>query len=147
MIRAWITEMRSLARCADAALGGLFVYAGFAKAANPRVAIDGVDALLPGLKIGVGVVVVAVAVEVAIGGLLILSGGRAVRVAGFALLVGFTAYLVALKVWAPDTPCGCAGARGVPGMTEFVRNGLLAAGAALLLLSAPASAHDEERTA
>lgn len=79
-----------------------------------------------------------------IGSTLILVGGRAARAASLLMLICFTAYLAVLKVWAPETPCGCVGSRGVPGMTEFVRNGLLAAGAALLLLSGPASAERKE---
>ncbi len=52
MNRVWLADMRHPVRWADAALGGLFIYAGFAKAINPQAAIDGINTLMGSAKAG-----------------------------------------------------------------------------------------------
>lgn len=134
-------------RAADVAFGGLLVYSGFAKSVDPQLAITGIERATGLESMGDWVLLTTVASEVVFGVSLALLGGRSLRAIAVGLLGVFTGYLLLLRWNAPGTPCGCAGSSGVPGVAEFVRNGLLLAGAAMLFVASPANVSKQERSA
>lgn len=130
-------------RSADAALGTLFLYSAITKGWNPQIAELGIDRLLNRHGVGKWAVLAVILLECTVGVTLDLRGGLAPRLFTLFMLVGFSAYLAALKWGAPGTACGCAGSTGVPGTVEFVRNTLLVFGAAALVV---ASAHRADQS-
>ncbi len=93
----------------------------------------------PAVYITLGVVEVLVATALLAGGLATVLPGTAVlpRVAAGSagvLSVGFLGYLVYVRLFAPDSSCGCVSARQAPvGVRTFCRAGLMLVSSALAL--------------
>ncbi len=93
----------------------------------------------PGAYVTLGVLEVLVAAALLAGGLATVLPSTAVlpRVAAGSagvLFVGFLGYLVYVRLFAPESSCGCVSARQAPvGVRTFCRAGLLLASSALAL--------------
>lgn len=129
------SDSRLVLRLGDAVLGALLLYAAIMKGRSPQAAELGVDRLIGGHGIGKWAVLAVIVVECVVGVALLVRGGFTPRFVALLMLVGFTAYLAALKWGAPGTACGCTGSTGVPGTLEFSRNTCLIVGASALVVA------------